>query len=299
MGPDRYAADLTQLLNIALPPEQRFPVNVETVLLEISRIRYPNDPVLKVAGDDIPGFEGGLFPVGNPRKGWVVAYNTAIRSEGRKRFTLAHEAGHYFLHRPLLPPDGIRCGDIALGGNGAKIEKEADRFAAGLLMPFDDFRKQLPPKDKPDLQRLSACAQRYGVSLIAVTLRWLEYTERRSMIVVSRDGFARWAWSSEAALKSKRYIKTSGEPFEIPSRAAAATETPSELDGHSVQHPAGVWFNEPVEEMSIYSETYEESTISLLHFADQRPTWDVEEEAIEDLATLIDRRAGGRQEAED
>lgn len=267
MGPDRYAADLTLLLNQALPAERRFPVNVEQLLLEVSRQRYPQDPVLRVAGDEIPGFEGGLFPIGAPRRGWAVAYNTAIKSEGRRRFTLAHEAGHYFLHRPLLPPEGIRCGQAAVvRGEGANIEKEADRFAACLLMPLDDFRKQLSPRDKPDLQRLSVCAQRYGVSLIAVILRWLEYTERRAMIVVSRDGYARWARSSDAAYKSGRFIRTSGEPFEIPSGAVAALEPPLEMDGQAVEHDAGIWFDEPVEETSIFSEVYDESTLSLLHF---------------------------------
>ncbi|MGO4175731.1 ImmA/IrrE family metallo-endopeptidase [Bosea sp. TAF32] len=275
MGPDRYAADLTLLLNHALPTDERFPVDVGKLLLEISRQRYPGDPVLTVAGDDIPGFEGGLFPIGKPRRGWAVAYSTAIRSEGRRRFTLAHEAGHYFLHRPLLPPDGIRCGQAAVvRGEGATIEKEADRFAACLLMPLDDFRKQLSPRDKPDLQRLSACAQRYGVSLIAVILRWLEYTERRAMIVVSRDGYARWARSSEAAYKSGRFIRTSGEPFEIPSGAVAANEPPFEMDSQAVEHAAGIWFDEPVEETSIFSEVYEESTLSLLHFGTREAPWD-------------------------
>lgn len=213
MGPDFYAGSLTQMLNLALPEAERFPVNVEKLLYEVSRMRYPDDPVLKVAGDDIPGFEGGLFPIGTPRRGWAVAYNNAIKSPGRRRFTLAHEAGHYFLHRPLLGPEGIRCGQAAVvRGEGLDIEKEADRFAACLLMPLDDFRKQLSAKEKPDIRRLTECADRYGVSLIALVLRWLEYTERRSMVVVSRDGYARWARSSEAAFKSKRYIKTSGEP---------------------------------------------------------------------------------------
>ncbi len=275
MGPDRYAADLTLLLNQALPADERFPVDVAKLLLEISRQRYPKDPVLSVAGDDIPGFEGGLFPVGNPRRGWAVAYNTAIRSEGRRRFTLAHEAGHYFLHRPLLPPDGIRCGQAAVvRGEGATIEKEADRFAACLLMPLDDFRKQLSPRDKPDLQRLGACAQRYGVSLIAVILRWLEYTERRAMIVVSRDGFARWARSSDAAYRSGRFIRTSGEPFEIPAGAVAALEPPFESDGVAVEHAAGIWFDEPVEETSIFSEVYDESVLSLLHFGAVQSSWE-------------------------
>lgn len=274
MGPDLYAARLTQMLDLALPEAERFPVDVPRLLFEVSQMRYPDDPVLRVAGDDIPGFEGGLFPIGKPRRGWAVAYNSAIKSPGRRRFTLAHEAGHYFLHRPLLGPDGIRCGQAAVvRGEGPNIEKEADRFAACLLMPLHDFRKQLSPKQKPDLNRLTDCADRYGVSLIALVLRWLEYTERRSMVVVSRDGYARWARSSAAAFKSGRYIKTSGEPYEIPAGAVAAGEPPFEMDGQAVEHPAGVWFYEPVEETSVFSETYEESTITLLHFGEAKPRW--------------------------
>lgn len=285
MGPDLYAGRLTQMLNLALPEEERFPVDVEKLLYEVSRSRYPDDPVLTVAGDDIPGFEGGLFPVGKPRRGWAIAYNTAIRSPGRRRFTLAHEAGHYFLHRPLLPPEGIRCSKSAVVlGEGTNIEKEADRFAACLLMPLDDFRKQLSPKEKPAIERLNECADRYGVSLIALVLRWLEYTERRSMVVVSRDGYARWARSSEAAFKSWRYIKTSGDPYEIPAGAVAAGEPPFEKDGQAVQHPAGIWFDEPVEETSIFSEVYEESTITLLHFGDRPSPWALgREQAMPDL----------------
>lgn len=293
MGPDFYAGSLTQMLNLALPEAERFPVNVEKLLYEVSRMRYPDDPVLKVAGDDIPGFEGGLFPIGTPRRGWAVAYNNAIKSPGRRRFTLAHEAGHYFLHRPLLGPEGIRCGQAAVvRGEGLDIEKEADRFAACLLMPLDDFRKQLSAKEKPDIRRLTECADRYGVSLIALVLRWLEYTERRSMVVVSRDGYARWARSSEAAFKSKRYIKTSGEPYEIPAAAVAAGEPPFEMDGQAVEHPAGIWFDEPVEETSIFSEIYEESTITLLHFGQARQRWAVAED--DGLPDVIDGWAGKR-----
>lgn len=281
------------MLNLALPEAERFPVDVERLLYEVSRTRYPEDPVLKVAGDDIPGFEGGLFPIGTPRRGWAVAYNNAIKSPGRRRFTLAHEAGHYFLHRPLLGPDGIRCGQAAVvRGEGLDIEKEADRFAACLLMPLDDFRKQLSAKEKPDIGKLTECADRYGVSLIALVLRWLEYTERRSMVVVSRDGYARWARSSEAAFKSKRYIKTSGKPYEIPAGAVAAGEPPFEMDGQAVEHPAGVWFDEPVEEISIFSEIYEESTITLLHFGEAKPRWALSEGA--GLPDVIDGWVGKR-----
>jgi hypothetical protein len=89
-----------------------------------------------------------------------------------------------------------------------------DEFAATLLMPLDDSRRQITPKGQPNFDELSACATRYNVSLAAVILRWLRYTDRRAMIVVSRDGFMKWAWSSEPAFRgspSRRWRKRLGE----------------------------------------------------------------------------------------
>ena len=65
-----------------------------------------------------------------------------------------------------------------------------------MLMPLDDFRARIGPDDKPSMDDLGGAAQRYGVSLTAAALRWLEYTNRRAVFVVSRDGGAKWARSS-------------------------------------------------------------------------------------------------------
>lgn len=88
-------------------------------------------------------------------------------------------------------PEGISCGEQDLlrwDSQYNQIEKQANEFAATLLMPLDDFRIQLGDRDKPTFERLSFCAERYGVSLTAVILRWLEYTSRRACLVISREG---------------------------------------------------------------------------------------------------------------
>ena len=54
-----------------------------------------------------------------------------------------------------------------------RIEAQANDFAASLLMPLDDFRRQIDKRAKPTLDDLGGCADRYGVSLVASTLRWL------------------------------------------------------------------------------------------------------------------------------
>jgi Zn-dependent peptidase ImmA (M78 family) len=279
--PGRWATDLTVLLNAAFPTN-RFPVDVETLALDYSRQRWPEDPILKVVGDSLPDFEGALIPMGKPRRGWGILYNNEGVSDGRRRFTVAHELAHYLMHRSLMSEDGIRCDEAAVTRRAGKgIEKEADEFAAALLMPLDDMRRQISPKDKPDLNTLSACADRYGVSLLAVTLRWLEYTERRSMLVVSRDGYALWARSSEPAFKTGRFIRTSGAPFELPSTSCVGRDDFSDEARQGMSHPANVWFAEPVEEISIRSDRFDQA-FTILHLGREVRGYSTPELGIED-----------------
>ncbi|MDK8352335.1 ImmA/IrrE family metallo-endopeptidase [Actinotignum sanguinis] len=74
-------------------------------------------------------------------------------TEGKARFTLAHECGHLFLHRPLEPdscPDSrtlvAKCGvDFYTRPTNSRRdeqfrERQADRLAAALLMPVSGVR---------------------------------------------------------------------------------------------------------------------------------------------------------------
>ena len=88
------------------------------------------------------------------------------------------------------------------------MKKRPIPFAAALLMPLHDFRRQLPANERADFERLSQVAKRYGVSLTAAILRWLEYTETRAIMIVSNEGFAFWSRSSDAAFKSGRFVRT-------------------------------------------------------------------------------------------
>src|SRR5262245_43470607 len=186
--PIRWANDLNTILKAvaAATARPRFTVPVADLALEISRARFRDSPIRAIEGGSLGDFEGALYPMPD-RKGWAILYNKDV-SPGRKRFTIAHEFGHYLMHRPLFP-GGIQCSEESVTfRDGLELEAEADEFAAYLLMPLDDFRSQLPADAVPSLDDLSGVAQRYGVSLIACILRWLEYTSGRSMLVVARDG---------------------------------------------------------------------------------------------------------------
>ena len=47
--------------------------------------------------------------------------------------------------------------------------KSANVFAATLLMPLDDFRRQIGQRTRPTLDDIGGCANRYDVSLTAAT----------------------------------------------------------------------------------------------------------------------------------
>ncbi len=244
--------------------------------MEVSRNFFPEDPITRVVKDDLDGFGGALVPSESGKR-WGILYDRNA-SPQRRRFTIGHEFGHYLLHRKKFP-DGIRCDDAAVDGRvNVEVEREANAFSAALLMPLDDFRKRIAATDVPNFDDLGACADRYDVSLTAVILRWLRYTDRRAIMILSTDGYANWAWSSDPAFKSGRYIKTRiSPPYEIPTGSGVARGAPADELRSGIDHPSGVWFGEPVREMSFHS-TSQNCRFTLLHLKNaDRGAWHSEQ----------------------
>lgn len=270
-GLQRWANHFNQMLNIANPPD-RYKFDIGKLAMETSQSIFPEDPITAVKEEALDGFAGALVPA-ESRTRWGIVYGSG-QSPGRRRFTVAHEFGHYLLHRRKYP-DGIHSSEADVDGRTKiEVEREANEFASWLLMPLDDFRKQVSAKDKPDFDILGNCADRYAVSLVAAVLRWLRYTERRALLVTSVDGFVKWSWASQPALVSGAFIRTSRGPVALPAGSSAGQEhfTPEARTG--VDHPARVWFNEPVRELSFRSERYD-TVYTLLHLGSAAPkTWD-------------------------
>ena len=95
--PIAEANRISTMLNTVLGPN-RFPVNVDELAREYSRQCFAKSPVDKVEGEDLDGIDGMLI-ANKARSKWLILYNNSVSSEGRKRFTIAHEFGHYILHR--------------------------------------------------------------------------------------------------------------------------------------------------------------------------------------------------------
>lgn len=281
----RSAANRISLMLNAVLGNDRFdrgPVNVCELSLEYTKQISPDSHIEKIVGEDLPGCEGALVPSDTKPRSWAIMYDRK-QNAGRRAYTIAHEFGHFVLHRKLVDDDpdfdgGFYCTKEAVEhGAGRDIEKEANEFAANLLMPLDDYRRHLPPDQLARLDHLGAAAERYGVSLTAATLRWLEYTTRRAIVIASVDGFALWAKSSEAAFKSGRFIRTKNDLFEMPAASLAVRKASSHEFLEGVQQKEGVWFPEPTIEMCMRSDKYD-FELTLLHFEGKAPVYQAEDE---------------------
>lgn len=250
----------------------RFPVDVPMLAMEAANIFGWSDPITEVTPVDIKSFDGALFP-DDERKKWVLLFNSALASTGRIRFTQAHELGHYILHRQARP--AFQCSnDDMLDWEDKTIEAQADLFASYLLMPLDDFRAQVATT--VDLELLGHCAERYGVSLTAAVLKWLQYTEENAILVLSRDGFMQWAFSSRPASRAGVFFSTRKQTIEVPADSlAAAPGVKHERRG--IELPAKIWFphaevGTSVREMKVSSDQYD-YVLSLLILPRSATVW--------------------------
>ena len=278
--PIAEANRISTMLNTVLGPD-RFPVNVDELALEYSRQCFPNSPIDKVLGEDLDGFDG-MLRKHKSRSKWLILYNSAVTSEGRKRFTIAHEFGHYLLHRHQQ--DQFECGSdvIETGeGSGRDIEEEADLFASTLLMPLDVFRRQVDGQPM-NFDLLGCCADRYGVSLTAAALRWIEIAPKRAVLVASRDDHMLWAKSNEVAFKSGAYFATRKNTIELPGKALAHSNNAWAMSQRQKTR-AQLWFPHEPENMSAIemtrvAEQYDYTlTLLLMPDAEKQALWQDDE----------------------
>ncbi len=95
----------------------------------------------------------------------------------RQRFTIAHEIGHFLLHRSssqvFIDATPIFFRDETSSDGSQRQEIEANAFAAELLMPEHLLRQHLVnhPLDALDEDAVRPLAAKFGVSIQALTIR--------------------------------------------------------------------------------------------------------------------------------
>jgi Zn-dependent peptidase ImmA (M78 family) len=143
------------------------------------------------------GFDGALVRSITSQKG-IIAIKASIREAQRKRFTVAHEIGHFVMpHHRLLK---TFCDEKKIDNFDAKLNRpeiEANEFAAELLLPSTVLSRRFDLKEF-SLQEISTVATEFETSLTATIRCFLRLTDLPCAMVWSSDSQARWCARSEA-----------------------------------------------------------------------------------------------------
>lgn len=222
-------------------------------------------------------FEGVLARDPDDPEVWGIAYSSQARPE-RQRFTIAHELGHFVLHRNLKPQFNCDQQSVHPGIDTLRdIEREANDFASNLLMPGDLLRKWISSQSF-DLHVLSGIAKRFQVSFEALCIRFIEFTTDRAILICWDNGFAKYVCRSQSARKSRLNIRLMSDPAEPPPGTLAADASiTQEWDG--IDMSAARWCPGEARHMSLrefkhsYSARERVLTLLLLESAEP-PSWD-------------------------
>ena len=154
--------------------------------------------------------------------GIMIAGN---QDPGRRRFSLAHELGHYHIPSHQAVGSTLMCADSALrtrSSDAARIEWEANDFATELLMPFRLFSRDVERRDVSfqTVATLSS-SDMYNVSLTAAAWRLVETCREVCALVVSIDGKVAWSVRSNSW---RLPLPDVGRPVPVGTMAAAVLQ---------------------------------------------------------------------------
>ncbi len=177
---------------------------------------------------DVPstGFDGALVRVADRPRG-IIGKRETIAGDGRKRFTVAHEIGHY-----ILPGHGVDISicareqlDVARK-NVARMEKEANKFASELLLPSATVRAVVN-KFGTSMDTCSFVAGHFDVSLTASVAKCVEVSDAVAALVVADDGVIKYFQRGDRW----KYFISHGEKLKPDSLAARLSPAMLEVQG--------------------------------------------------------------------
>jgi Zn-dependent peptidase ImmA (M78 family) len=222
--------------------------------LKIDVLAYARGVV--VIDDHMDSADARLLRRGN--KG-LVRVNRAIPEPGRRRFVIAHEVGHFEMHAGDSQYASCTSEDMVADYKGSKLEVEANWFAAELLMPSDQFRKEMDHAF-PSFDAIRKLKDHFLTSITATALRFIDFSEDYCALVVSENGRVRW-WRANDGFRQRCFIRCG---MELPEGTAAGAihrgekyeEEPVKVDAEAWGGPAYEtdWW-EDVQVMPNYGQT--------------------------------------------
>ena len=211
-------------------------LNITTLddLQYLEEISYTRGAMVQYA--HLSGAEARISIVGDKA---IITIAKTVRNRHRRRFSIAHELGHFELHRKTNPAASCKSEDLnnwSSNQTPQDPEQQANIFAAALLLP-ESFFSPLCDEADPSLDHVSELAVKFDVSLTATALRYVQYTEATCAVACCGDGRIQWVQGS-SSFKERGFFVDKGRPDP---RSVAA----SLLKGKTIARPrqvaAEVW----------------------------------------------------------
>ncbi len=163
----------------------------------------------------------------------IVHIRNSFKFEGRRQFTIAHELGHWELHKGVSQ---FLCEESDMRDYGhSPMEMEANCFAAELLMPTGHFRDAYG-KAYPSFSLIESLAEEFNTTLTATAIRLADTSKFRIIIVWFQKGIIRWSYSNP----------DHNLPFLVKNRPlprySSATLDPSDISDELTLYEDSNWF---------------------------------------------------------
>ena len=192
---DREAAARSAVGQIRLPEDGgAYPVNLEKIAEDLG---------LFVKQAPLDGFEGCLVTDGTVGGILIDAGMTDVR---RQRFTLAHEVGHFLMHRSR---GNFHDTAEDMSDYQSELELEANLFASLLLIPGVLLPSEAEGLAFADVDRIAAACD---VSLLAAARRLIRHLDRACALVVLQNGQIRYYVGSRLFRAMGGHIRTKQAP---------------------------------------------------------------------------------------
>jgi Zn-dependent peptidase ImmA (M78 family) len=200
-----FAEQIVKDLGIVAPPIDAF------------RVLRSEKRRIIAYGDDFGDAFDGRLEYQRPR--FLLFYNTKYDAwphigehHPKVIFTVAHELAHFFLkaHFNYLKHGGRSHGSLTEFVSDNNSEREADAFAAGLLMPAF-LADAVINNEPPTLEAVKKGRDVFNVSLTSMLVRWVQMSHFPCAMCSVRDGVIEWGFTSEAFKRAGAYKVNRGE----------------------------------------------------------------------------------------
>ncbi len=121
----------------------------------------------------------------------IMSINSSITYEPKRNFVIAHEIGHFTLHKNISQLFSDTDQTLSEWYQTGPQEQQANQFAAELLMPSVLFKEKLA-KRKLNLNLIHEVSNYFKTSITATFLRYVTHGDFPLMVVFIENGIVKW-----------------------------------------------------------------------------------------------------------